>query len=144
MSLQFRATTVGNSDRCVPLSSTGGGPCLWDVTHCMELCVADADWQRQALAGGASYCFGPDARGARLEGALSRFRRLNPFARFLGLSATLGNSQELATWFDGIAYTSTWRPIPMQWRVIRYRKADEKPTLLLEEVRRNTHSGGKS
>jgi helicase len=90
------------------------------------------------------HLLGDRLRGARLEGALSRFRRLNPFTRFLGLSATLGNCQELATWFDGIAYTSTWRPIPIQWRVVRYRKADEKPARLLEEVRRNTHSGGKS
>ncbi|HEV7373540.1 MAG TPA: DEAD/DEAH box helicase [Pyrinomonadaceae bacterium] len=83
-------------------------------------------------------------RGARLEGAISRMRRLNPFARFICLSATLGNTGELADWLDAVLYTSNWRPIPLTWRFVRYRKAAEKPQLLAEEVRRNVNAGGKS
>ena len=37
------------------------------------------------------HLLGDSHRGARLEGAISRLRRLNPFVRILGLSATLGN-----------------------------------------------------
>lgn len=35
-------------------------------------------------------------RGPRLEGAISRLRRVNPFCRVLGLSATVSNHGELA------------------------------------------------
>jgi helicase len=83
-------------------------------------------------------------RGARLEGALSRFRRLNPFAQLLALSATLGNRHELADWLDGVQYGSTWRPIPLHWRVVRYKNAGDKPRLLIEEVSATAQAGGKS
>lgn len=90
------------------------------------------------------HLLGDPRRGPRLEGAILRLRRLNPFARVLGLSATLGNREELAAWLDGVEYGSTWRPIPLRWRVARYRKADAKPDLLLEEVQRVVRCGGKS
>ncbi len=83
-------------------------------------------------------------RGPRLEGALSRFRRLNPFCRLMGLSATLGNPEELADWLDGVAYRSQWRPIPLEWRIAYFRKATEKPSVLQQEVARNVGVGGKS
>lgn len=83
-------------------------------------------------------------RGARLEGALSRFRRLNPFCRLVGLSATLGNPDELADWLDGVAYRSQWRPIPLEWRVVHFRKPTEKPSVLQREVARIVGNGGKS
>src|SRR2546422_991363 len=72
--------------------------------------------------------------GALLEGPLSRFRRLTPFAQILALSATSGNRRELADWLDGVEYGSTWRPIPLRWRVVRYKNASDKPRLLTEEV----------
>jgi helicase len=90
------------------------------------------------------HLLGDSRRGARLEGAISRFRRLNPLCRFLCLSATLGNREELADWLDGIEYTSDWRSVPLTWRVTRYRKADEKPGLLAKEIERNRTSGGRS
>ncbi len=90
------------------------------------------------------HLLGDRHRGARLEGALSRIRRLNPFARMLGLSATLGNRHELAEWLDGVEYASNWRPIPLSWRVVRYRQATDKPALLADEVARNTRDGGRS
>lgn len=83
-------------------------------------------------------------RGPRLEGAITRMRRLNPFVRFLGLSATLGNRTELADWLGGVEYISTWRPIPIKWRVVRYRKATDKPQILAQHVMRNVGRGGKS
>ncbi len=83
-------------------------------------------------------------RGPRLEGAISRIRRMNPFARFLCLSATLGNREQLAEWLEGIEYENPWRPVPLTWRVARYRKADEKPDILTQEVSKNIEKGGKS
>jgi helicase len=90
------------------------------------------------------HLLGDANRGARLEGTLMRLRRLNPFLRILGLSATLGNRHELADWLAGVEYGSNWRPIAIQWRVLRYRKATEKPDLLIREVTRNLGNGGKS
>jgi helicase len=83
-------------------------------------------------------------RGARLEGAISRMRRMNPFARIIGLSATLGNPSELADWLDGVAYRSSWRPVPLTWRFVHFRNASEKPQLLIQEVGRNALAGGHS
>lgn len=91
-----------------------------------------------------AHILGDRHRGARLEGAISRFRRLNPFCRFLCLSATLGNREELADWLSGIEYQSTWRPVPLSWRIVRYRKADEKPNMLAQELTRNRNGGGRS
>jgi helicase len=90
------------------------------------------------------HLLGDSRRGARLEGALSRVRRLNPFARIMGLSATLGNRNELAKWLDGIEYGSEWRPVPLEWRFVRYSNANDKPQLLIKEVKRNLDCGGKS
>lgn len=87
---------------------------------------------------------GEPRRGSRLEGGISRFRRLNPFARVLALSATLGNREQLADWLDGIDYVSGWRPVPLQWRIVRYRKATDKPELLATEIARSRSAGGRS
>lgn len=83
-------------------------------------------------------------RGARLEGAINRFRRLNPFSKYLCLSATLGNREELADWFQGIEFESNWRPVPLSWRIVKYRKADQKPDLLAQEVSKTVKECGKS
>jgi helicase len=90
------------------------------------------------------HLLGDRHRGGRLEGTISRLGRLNPFARVLGLSATLGNRRELADWLGGVEYVSDWRPVPLEWRIVRYRRADEKPGMLVEEVGRIVRSGGKS
>lgn len=90
------------------------------------------------------HLLGDPGRGARLEGGISRFRRLNPFCRFLGLSATLGNRGELADWLEGVEFGSHWRPVPLRWTVRRYRRADEKPGLLATEVAETRNAGGQS
>jgi helicase len=83
-------------------------------------------------------------RGARLEGTILRWRSLNPFSQIIGLSATLGNATELADWLGGVAYRSTNRPIPLTWRTLTYRKAEEKPALVLDVVTSCLKDGGKS
>lgn len=90
------------------------------------------------------HLLGERSRGARLEGTLSRIQRLNPFLQIIGLSATLGNRTELAEWLHGLEFFSNWRPVPLQWRVVRFRTPADKPTLLTREIQRNVSSGGKS
>lgn len=90
------------------------------------------------------HLLGDPRRGARLEGVLLRLMRLNPFLRILGLSATLGNRHELANWLRGVEYYSNWRPIPLTWKVVHYKKSQDKPDLLLREVKSNLAQGGKS
>jgi len=90
------------------------------------------------------HLLGERGRGPRLEGALSRARRLNPFLQVLGLSATMGNRAELAEWLDGVHYGSSWKPIPIEWRCARYQRATDKPRILKEEVSRCVNGGGQS
>lgn len=90
------------------------------------------------------HLLGDASRGPRLEGALMRARRLNPFLRLLGLSATLGNRREIADWLGGVEYASTWRPIPITWRCVRFRTAGDKPAILEGEVVRCIAEGGQS
>lgn len=90
------------------------------------------------------HLLGDPGRGARLEGSISRLRRLNPFVRFLGLSATLGNRGELADWLEGVEFACEWRPVPLQWRLSRFRKAQEKPDLLCREAAGVRDAGGQS
>src|SRR6266404_1800836 len=90
------------------------------------------------------HLLGERGRGPRLEGALMRARRLNPFLQVLGLSATLGNRAELAEWLDGVHFGSSWKPIPIEWRCARYHRATDKPRILKEEVHRCIASGGQS
>ncbi|MEB3189015.1 MAG: DEAD/DEAH box helicase [Snowella sp.] len=90
------------------------------------------------------HLLGDPHRGHRLEGVLMRLIRLNPFLRIFGLSATLGNRHQLADWLGGVEYYSNWRPVPLSWKVVRYKKAQQKPELLLREIKRNLSDGGKS
>jgi helicase len=90
------------------------------------------------------HLIGESSRGARLEGCLGRFRRLNPFARVLGLSATLGNREELADWLNAVDFAADWRPIPLTWRIVHFKKADEKPLIAFAEISRVVKAGGKS
>lgn len=90
------------------------------------------------------HLLGERHRGPRLEGALMRARRLNPFLQVIGLSATLGNRAELAEWLGGVHYESSWKPIPIEWRCARYRRATDKPQILREEVQRCISAGGQS
>ena len=90
------------------------------------------------------HLLGEPRRGPRLEGALLRAQRLNPFMQVLGLSATLSNRSELAEWLGGVEFGSSWRPIPIEWRTVRYRKATDKPRVLIDEVRRCVDEGGQS
>lgn len=84
------------------------------------------------------------ARGPRLEGAISRLRRVNPFCRVLGLSATVSNHADLAAWLDGVSYHSTWRPIPLEHHVRRYQRLADKPGLVIAIVAETAREGGQT
>ena len=53
-------------------------------------------------------------RGVTLEFLLNRIRILNPTVQIIGLSATIQNAGELASWLNAKLITSTWRPIPLK------------------------------
>ncbi|MDO8660516.1 MAG: DEAD/DEAH box helicase, partial [Candidatus Woesearchaeota archaeon] len=53
------------------------------------------------------------ARGPTLEILITLLRQLVPHAQIIGLSATIGNPEELATWLDAELVQDTWRPVPL-------------------------------
>jgi helicase len=83
-------------------------------------------------------------RGARLEAVIFRLRSLNPFARVICLSATIGNPEELARWLDGVCVKGMHRTIPLTWSTRIYSKADDKPRILMECLAPVISEGGKS
>jgi len=60
----------------------------------------------------------PD-RGPTLEVTLTRLRRMNPDLQVVALSATVGNSEELAKWLSADHIASDFRPVPLRWGVFR-------------------------
>jgi len=52
-------------------------------------------------------------RGPTLEVNLARFRAVLPQAQIVGLSATVQNAKELASWLDAELVTSDWRPVTL-------------------------------
>jgi helicase len=53
-------------------------------------------------------------RGPTLEVTLARFRALIPKAQIVGLSATVKNSKDVATWLDAELIESEWRPVKLR------------------------------
>lgn len=53
-------------------------------------------------------------RGPTLEVTLSKFRRRDPEMQIIALSATVGNSAEVAEWLQAEHVTSTWRPVKLK------------------------------
>ncbi len=52
-------------------------------------------------------------RGPTLEVTLSKLRQVNPKAQIIALSATIRNSDQLASWLDAEHFRSDWRPVPL-------------------------------
>lgn len=55
-----------------------------------------------------------EKRGPTLEILLSIFKSKLKSIRIIGLSATIGNSQELAKWLDADLIEDDWRPVELQ------------------------------
>lgn len=83
-------------------------------------------------------------RGPRLEGAISRMKRVNPFCRVMGLSATASNHAELAAWLGGVSYHSSWRPVSLIHEVRRFKNIAAKPELIVEVVAETVREGGQT
>ncbi len=55
-----------------------------------------------------------ESRGPTLEILTTRITQLKPDIQILGLSATIGNALEVASWLKAELAASTWRPIPLK------------------------------
>ncbi|UYP48118.1 hypothetical protein NEF87_004403 [Candidatus Lokiarchaeum ossiferum] len=55
-----------------------------------------------------------DHRGITLEFLLTRIKTANPSAQIVGLSATIQNAEELASWLQAQLITSEWRPVALK------------------------------
>ena len=53
-------------------------------------------------------------RGPTMEVNLARLRHWRPSVQIIALSATVGNSEELAQWLDAELITSDWRPVTLE------------------------------
>jgi replicative superfamily II helicase len=62
-------------------------------------------------------------RNGSIETALMKFTKVNPAARIILLSATLGNAKELARWLKNLngkqtkCFTSEWRPVKIETEI---------------------------
>jgi helicase len=59
-----------------------------------------------------------DRRGPTLEILLSIFKTKYPRIRIIGLSATIGNSKEIAKWLRADLVADEWRPVELQQHVL--------------------------
>lgn len=90
------------------------------------------------------HLLGDASRGASLECLIRRIERINPFIRIVGLSATLSNAEELAQWLGGRLFRSDWRPITVEHRLLRYKRATDKIDHLVDEVTQTATTSGKT
>ncbi len=59
------------------------------------------------------HLIGDESRGPTLEMILTKLKLLESNPQILGLSATITNSDELASWLDCILVKNDWRPVPL-------------------------------
>ena len=53
------------------------------------------------------------SRGPTLEILLTLLKKMLPDVQIIGLSATIGNPEELSTWLGATLVKDTWRPVPL-------------------------------
>ena len=53
-------------------------------------------------------------RGPTLEVLITLMKKLMPHIQLLGLSATIGNPEELSKWLEADLVQDTWRPVPLK------------------------------
>jgi helicase len=90
------------------------------------------------------HLLGDPSRGPTLETLIGRLERANPFVRIVGLSATIENAPELSAWLGAENYRTDWRPVPVTHRLQRFKRAADKPGLLIAEVLETIDSGGRT
>lgn len=108
------------------------------------------DWLAQVdlLVVDEIHTMGEGQRGATLEGIIARYRIINPYLRILGLSATLGNPEEIAAWLKASLYQSNSRPVPLEWRIATFEAkrtgAKGKELIAAQEALVTKQEGGQS
>lgn len=60
------------------------------------------------------HLMGDPDRGPTLEVTLSKLKQINPKAQIVALSATIKNSDEIASWLKAKHIRSEWRPVPLK------------------------------
>ena len=70
---------------------------------------------------------GDHERGATLESLLARLRASADRTRIVALSATAGNAEELAAWFNAQLITVNWRPTRLITQFVTYDSTPGKP-----------------
>ena len=94
------------------------------------------------------HLIGDPSRGATLEMVIAKLRYQNPAMQIIGLSATMGNPEELAKWLNANLITSEWRPVDLREgvyhnraihfhgaeRIVPTQKKDDDLNLLLDTV----------
>lgn len=68
------------------------------------------------------------SRGPTLELLITLLKQLIPKAQIIGLSATIGNPQELATWLEAKLVEDTWRPVPLKKGIYNQNKITFYPS----------------
>lgn len=94
---------------------------------------------------------GEGRRGAVLEALLTRLGAMMPRARLIGMSGTVPNIDQLASWLDADVFSSDWRPMKIDLRIHAYKpprgRVDdetERTTIAALAVRRALDTGGAS
>ena len=54
------------------------------------------------------------SRGPTLEIVLTILKRVLPHAQIVGLSATIGNKEDLAAWLNAELVEDSWRPVKLE------------------------------
>lgn len=79
------------------------------------------------------HLIGSENRGVTLEMVITKMRYASPRMQVIGLSATIGNPRDLASWLDAELISSSWRPVDLRQGVyydgrIRFgNRRDERP-----------------
>ena len=93
-----------------------------DIDYAYEIGVVVAD---------EIHLLGEESRGPTLEMVLTKLKTMNPEIQFIGLSATIKNSDEIASWLEAKSIYSEFRPVPLKLGVyhdsmIRYDDGSEE------------------
>lgn len=78
-------------------------------------------------------------RGPTYEILIAKFKKLFKDIQVLGLSATVGNADEMADWLGAKLITSTWRPVKLTQRL-----AMGKADTMVEEAKKTMKDGAQS
>jgi len=78
-------------------------------------------------------------RGPTYEILIAKFKKMFKDIQLLGLSATVGNADELAEWLGAKLLKSDWRPVKLTQRI-----EEGKAETMLKEVKATMHAGAQS